>query len=133
MGASAPPVARGNEWEVVMSQHQPGDLPPDHPVSQQLSAYNEHRLDDFVACFAHDVVLARGDGAVRALGTEQLREMYIPVFAIVGRRATIVNRIAVGPWVIDHEIVSDDSGRSFEAVAAYHCVGGLIDEVRLLD
>lgn len=116
-----------------MPKHPPGDLPDHHPVNRQLTAYNDHRLDDFVACFDGAVVLLRGDGTVRAAGAEQFREVYVSVFAIAGRRATIVNRIAVGAWVVDHEIVSDDSGHSFEAVAAYRLVDDRIVEVRILD
>jgi hypothetical protein len=111
----------------------PGGLSADHPVNRQLDAYNAHRLDDFVACFAPSIRLTMGDGTVRAEGYEQLRSAYVPVFAIAGRRASIANRIAVGAWVIDHEVVVDDSGRRFEAVVAYHLVDGEIVEMRILD
>ena len=111
----------------------PGGLSADHPVNRQLDAYNAHRLDDFVACFAPSIRLTMGDGTVRAEGYEQLRSAYVPVFAIAGRRASIANRIAVGAWVIDHEVVVDDSGRRFEAVVAYHLVEGEIIEMRMLD
>jgi hypothetical protein len=110
-----------------------GGLSADHPVNRQLEAYNAHRLDDFVACFAPSIRLTTGDGTVRAEGYEQLRSAYVPVFAIAGRRASIANRIAVGAWVVDHEVVVDDSGRRFEAVVAYHLVDGEIVEMRLLD
>lgn len=111
----------------------PRGLPVDHPVNRQLDAYNAHRLDDFVACFAPSIRLTTGDGTVRAEGYEQLRLAYVPVFDIAGRRASITNRIAVGAWVIDHEVVVDDSGRQFEAVVAYRLVDGEIVEMRLLD
>jgi hypothetical protein len=55
------------------------------------------------------------------------------VFDIAGRRASIANRIAVGAWVIDHEVVVDVSGRRFEAVVAYRLVDGEIVEMRILD
>ena len=111
----------------------PGGLSADHPVNRQLEAYNAHRLDDFVACFAPSIRLTAGDGTLRAEGYEQLRSVYVPVFDIAGRRASIANRIAVGAWVIDHEVVVDDSGRRFEAVVAYRLVEGEIVEMRLLD
>jgi hypothetical protein len=111
----------------------PGGLPADHPVNRQLDAYNAHRLDEFVACFAPTIRLTTGNGTVRAEGHEQLRTVYVPVFAIVGRRATIVNRIAVGDWVVDHERIDDDSGRQFEAAVAFHLTDRQIDEMRMLD
>jgi hypothetical protein len=110
-----------------------GGLPPEHPVNRQLVAYNARRLDEFVACFAPDIRLTRGDGTVRAEGYEQLRAAYVPVFDVVGRRATILNRIAVGDWVVDHEQIDDDSGRRFEAMVAYHLADGEIREMRMLD
>lgn len=110
-----------------------GWLPADHPVNRQLSAYNAQRLDEFVACFAPNIRLTSGDGSVRAEGQVQLREAYVPVFAISGRRATILNRIAVGGWVVDHERIDEDNGRRFEAVVAFHLTDGRIDEMRMLD
>ncbi len=110
-----------------------GGLSADHPVNRQLDAYNDHRLDDFVACFAPSIRLTTNDGTVRAEGYEQLRSVYVPVFDIAGRRASIANRIAVGAWVIDHEVVVDVSGRRFEAVVAYRLVDGEIVEMRILD
>lgn len=111
----------------------PGGLSADHPVNRQLDAYNGHRLDDFVACFAPSIRLTTSDGTLRAEGYEQLRSEYTPVFDVAGRRASIANRIAVGAWVIDHEVVIDDSGRQFEAVVAFHLVDGEIVEMRMLD
>lgn len=108
-------------------------LPVDHPVNRQLAEYNAQRLDDFVACFSPDIRLTTGNGTVRAEGHVQLREAYVPVFAISGRRATILNRIAVGDWVVDHERIDEDNGRRFEAVVAFHLTDGRIDEMRMLD
>lgn len=122
--------------EVAMStpiDPPPGPLLPDHPVNRQLAAYNSHRLDEFVACFGPTIRLTTGNGTVRAEGHEQLRAAYVPVFAILGRRATILNRIVVGDWVVDHERIDDDSGRQFEAAVAFHLTGGEIDEMRMLD
>lgn len=118
----------------MSTEHDPlQSLPPDHPVNRQLAAYNAHRLDEFVACFGPAIRLTTGNGTVQAKGHEQLRAAYVPVFAIVGRRATIVNRIAVGHWVVDHECIEDDSGRRFEAAVAFHLTDGQIDEMRMLD
>lgn len=108
-------------------------LPVDHPVNRQLAAYNAQRLDEFVACFSSDIRLTTGNGTVRAEGHGQLREAYVPVFAIPGRRATILNRIAVGAWVVDHERIDEDNGRRFETVVAFHLTDGRIDEMRMLD
>jgi len=110
-----------------------GGLPVEHPVNRQLAAYNAQRLDEFVTCFAPNIRLTTGNGTVRAEGHVELRAAYVPVFAIAGRRATILNRIAVGDWVVDHERIDEDNGRSFEAAVAFHLTEGRIDEMRMLD
>lgn len=107
-------------------------LPDDHPVNRQLHAYNAHRLDDFVACFADDIVLTRPSG-VAARGKVELRAAYEATFAVPGRHATILGRIAVGNWVFDHEEVTDAAGNRLEAAVGYHLVDGEIVEMRLFD
>lgn len=108
-------------------------LPADHPVERQLAAYNDHDLGRFVACFAPACRLTKADGTVRAEGTDELRRIYTPVFAIEGRRAEVVNRIVVGDWVVDHERVHSAAGESFDALMTYHLVDGEIVEMRSLD
>lgn len=115
-----------------MSTHG-SNLPNDHPVVRQFEAYNDHRLDDFVRCFAASIRLVRADGTLRAEGHAQLRKVYEAVFDIDGRRATILNRIVVGRRVVDHELVSDASGRSFEAIVSYLVTDGEIVEMTVLD
>lgn len=113
--------------------HPAGTLPDDHPVVRQFDAYNAHLLDEFVRCFAPTIRLTHSDGSVRAEGHDQLRAVYEPVFAIPGRRATILDRIVVGHRVVDHERVDDDSGRSFEAIVTYRLEHGEIVEMTVLD
>lgn len=48
-------------------------LPDHHPVVRQFNAYNAHRIDDFVLCFAPPIRLTRSDGMLRAEGRDQLR------------------------------------------------------------
>ena len=115
-----------------MSDQRTGSLPDDHRVNRQFSAYNDHLLDEFVNCFAPSIRCTTGDGTVRAEGHEQLRALYAPLLAIPGRRATLLNRIAAGDWVVDHELVTADDDR-FEAIVAYHLVEGEIVEMRILD
>lgn len=111
----------------------PTPLPPDHPVEVQLAAYNAHDLDAFVAAYAPTVRLINGDGTVRAEGLEQFREAYVPVFAQVGRRAEIVNRIVIGNWVIDHERVHREGAEPFDAAVAYRLADGAIVDAHMLD
>ncbi|CAB4592749.1 MAG: hypothetical protein F2534_19810 [Actinobacteria bacterium] len=115
--------------------HAPDDpvakLAADHPVNRQLAAYNDHDLERFVACFHPTCRLVAADGTVRAAGHDQLREAYTPVFAVPGRRAVILDRIALGDWVVDHEEVWNDAGDRFEALVTYRLADGEIVEMRM--
>ncbi|MCX6519775.1 MAG: nuclear transport factor 2 family protein [Actinobacteria bacterium] len=106
-------------------------LPPDHPVNRQLAAYNAHDLDGFIACFHPTCRLMSADGTVRAEGPEQLHAAYIPVFAISGRHAVILDRIVLGDWVVDHEEISNEAGERFEALVTYRLADGEIVEMRM--
>lgn len=120
-----------------MSAARPNDpvaaLPADHPVNRQLEAYNAHDLEGFLACFHPSCRLTTADGQVRAEGVDAMRPLYARTLAVPGRRAVILNRIAHGDWVVDHEEVWNDAGDRFEAIMTYHLVDGEIVEMRSLD
>jgi hypothetical protein len=94
----------------------PADL-----VQRQLDTYNVQDLDGFLACYADDVVVADLNGAVSSAGLPALRKRYAELFAANPKNhARLVNRIAVGNVVIDHEDVrrSPDAA-AFQVAAIY--------------
>jgi hypothetical protein len=107
-------------------------LPAEHPVLRQLTAYNAHDLDAFVACFDADIRLTDSDGTVRASGWAELRAVYEPTLQIPELHVEVINRIAVDDWVVDHEDVTGRDGRRFHAIVAYHLRDGAIIEMRAL-
>lgn len=113
--------------------HHTEGLSADHPVVRQFEAYNAHRLEEFVLCFAPSIRLTRSDGTQRAEGREGLRAVYEVVFEIPGRRAALLNRMVVGNRVVDHELVEDAAGHSFEAIVSYRLADGEIVEMTVLD
>jgi uncharacterized protein (TIGR02246 family) len=100
-------------------------------IQRQLDAYNAQNLDAYVACYAPDVVVASLNGAVTETGREALRARYAKAFAAFPEnRARLVNRMAVGNIVIDHEDVSRGPGKEqFEILAIYTVKDGLIARV----
>ena len=100
-------------------------------IQRQLDAYNAQDLDAYVACYAQDVVAAGLNGAITETGREALRARYAKAFAAYPEnKARLVNRVAVGNTVVDHEDVCRGPGKErFEILAIYTVKNGLIARV----
>ena len=100
-------------------------------VQAQLEAYNAQDLDAYCAFFAEDVVVSDLNGAVSVRGREAYRAKYNGVFKqFPENKVELLNRIAVGSTVIDHEkVVRSPGGDSFEVIAIYTLADGKIARV----
>ena len=100
-------------------------------VQAQLEAYNAQDLDAYCAFFAKDIVVADLNGGVTTQGLEAYRTRYEGVFRqFPENKAELLNRIAVGSTVIDHEkVVRSPGGESFEVIAIYTLADGKIARV----
>jgi hypothetical protein len=106
-------------------------LSPGEVAQAQLDAYNAQDLDAFCQFYADDVVVADLNGAVTQEGLAGLRERYARMFVQHPQnRAELVNRIAVGNVVADHEhVVRGPGGETFDIMAIYTIRGGKIARV----
>jgi uncharacterized protein (TIGR02246 family) len=99
---------------------------PEEVVQRQVDAFNAHDLEAFLATYAEDAVAAGGDGMDGAIqGRQALRAHYARRLAQPGLRATIEQRVRLGRWVVDYEIVENDAG-STAALAVYELDGDVI-------
>lgn len=99
-------------------------------VQGQLDAYNAQDLDAYCACFAGDCVIADFNGDVTSDGLAAIRTRYGQLFAdFPHNRARLINRVAVGNIVIDHEDVVRAPGNGFMCAAIYTLKHGLIARV----
>jgi uncharacterized protein (TIGR02246 family) len=95
-------------------------MSPTDVVQRQLDAYNAQDLEAFMACFAPDCVIADLNGAVTHQGIDAIRARYAKLFAeFPDNHARLVNRIAVGDVVIDHEDIVRAPGNRLLAAAIY--------------
>ena len=106
-------------------------------VQRQLDAYNARDLDRFLAAYAPDATIEDGAGNVLMRGHDGMRAMYSPLFAgSPDLRAEVVNRIAVGEYVIDEERTTGFNFPGYptelHAAVVYRLVGDQIAQVRLL-
>ena len=80
------------------------------PVQEQLEAYNAGDVERFVAAYAPDVVMEDGAGNVVMQGHEAMRATYGTLFARnPNLHCRIANRIRIGEYVIDEEIITGPS------------------------
>lgn len=106
-------------------------MTPAEIVQRQLDAYNAHDLDGFAACFSEDVRIFRmpADAPVM-VGNAALRAFYADHrFSILGLRAELLNRIALGNTVADHERIHGLGEQPSEVMAVYRINDGLIASV----
>jgi hypothetical protein len=106
-------------------------LSPGEVAQGQLDAYNAQDLDAFCRFYADDVVVADLNGAVTQKGLAGLRERYARMFVQHPQnRAELVNRIALGNVVADHEhVIRGPGGETFDIMAIYTIRGGKIARV----
>ena len=103
-------------------------------VQRQLEAYNARDIDAFMACYAPDVWTEDLDGDRRLEGHAAVAVHYRALFAQNPRlRANLLDRISVGGYVVDEELVNGRTdGRTLHVAAVYRVVDGLIVSVRFL-
>lgn len=109
-------------------------MSPEQVVEKQLTAYNACDLDAFAATYAENVRITDESGRLICDGVKQLRDVYGPLFAANPNQAAIIeNRIAAGPYVIDHEtVIGRADGKTRHAVAIYRIENDTIVSVVLV-
>lgn len=97
-------------------------------VQKQLDDYNRRDLAAFVANYADDITVYRLPGTEPSIaGKAAFAKVYETTrFNLPGLRAELVNRIAFGNKVIDHERIHGVKPEPFEVAAAYEVRDGLI-------
>ncbi len=100
-------------------------------AQRQLEAYNARDIDAFLEPYADDVEVYTFPDELRYKGKETMRKQYGAMFERTkDLHCTLVNRIAVGNIVIDHERVTVAPGKPvIEAVAIYTVENGKIKKV----
>lgn len=102
------------------------------PVQHQLDAYNAHDVDAFLRCYGEDAVVRHGDGRVLMSDKDAMRAAYTQLFSQnPDLHAQVANRLEVGPWVVDEEVVTA-AGREMHALVAYEVRDGVIHTALML-
>ena len=90
-------------------------------VQRQLDAYNAHDLDRFLAQYSDDVQLFRPPEPMPILnGKAAMAEHYATKrFNLPGLHAALVNRMALGNKVIDHERITGIGSTPMDAAVVF--------------
>jgi len=109
---------------------------PESIVQRQLDAYNAHDIEALMAAYAEDAELFEHPATLLATGAAQLRERFILRFNEPNLQARLINRIVMGPMVIDHEEVArmfPEGPGKVELIAVYEVRDGRISTARFIN
>jgi hypothetical protein len=96
-------------------------------VQRQLDAYNRRDLDAFIACYASDAKLYRPPHQLAMDGHGAIAQRYRALFDQSPRlHASLVTRIVLDRFVVDHEHVEGQPKGAFDALATYEVADRLI-------
>jgi hypothetical protein len=79
---------------------------PEAVVQRQLDAYNARDIDALIAIYAADAQMFEHPAKVLAKGSAALRERFLARFKEPNLHAQLLQRVAMGKMVIDHERVT---------------------------
>jgi hypothetical protein len=106
---------------------------PREIVDGQLRAYNDRNVDDYCVLFARDAVISQlHDGTGIAHGIDAIRTYYTMRFKSPTLRCTVLSRLELGNFVIDHEQVIGLGEGTLEVIAIYEVRDALIRSVRFI-
>ncbi|MCB0705154.1 MAG: nuclear transport factor 2 family protein [Saprospiraceae bacterium] len=105
-------------------------------ADQQLVAYNKRDLESFLTFFSDTVKVYNSLHEFGYQGTQKMYEVYEGWFGMTeSMHCQIINRIATGNTVIDHERIEytiDGKENAFESIAIYKVAGDKIAEVHFV-
>ncbi|WP_233080279.1 nuclear transport factor 2 family protein [Rheinheimera soli] len=104
-------------------------IAPEQLILQQLDAYNSKDISAWLACYHPDAVQLDFHGAVLARGHNEMQQRISQRFAEADLHAQLLQRIVMGEWVIDHELIQRNflEGRGqIELLCSYQVKQGLI-------
>lgn len=108
-------------------------MTPTELAQEQLDAYNAHDLARFLAVYAEGISVYRLPATEPVMvGKAAFAAAYAERFKNPALHAKLVNRMAFGNKVIDHEYVTGLRDEAIEVAAAYKVEHGLIQSVWFL-
>jgi hypothetical protein len=103
---------------------------PEQLVQIQLEAYNHHDLELFLSVYSPYVAVYDHPCEPIMSGLDEMREHYARLFEQnPNLHAELIQRISMGPYVIDLERITGRNAEPLEVIAIYEVRDGLIQQV----
>ncbi len=103
---------------------------PLETVEATVAAYNAHDLDAYLALFTPEATFGQLGGRVLLDSREAMRGFYSQFFAArTSVQCESIERTAVGPFVLDRQVVSGGGQPALEAVLLHEVRGGLVTRI----
>jgi len=105
------------------------------PVINQLEAYNQRNIDEFIINFSENCIVEDGEGKLLMNGRKAMHESYKNMFEnSPNLHCHLASRTIVGDYVLDEERVTGRLGKKEEShvIAIYRIENNQIVHVRFL-
>lgn len=107
------------------------DLTPLEVVNKRMTLFNEHNYDDFIKLYNTNVEVYTYPTQLMGSGSDRLSSIFRSDFENKRVSVEIVNQMNNGPYVINHEIVTNN-GKKTKYISIYKVEKGLISSVRFV-
>lgn len=107
---------------------------PEELANAQLEAYNNRDIEAFLVPYSDTVKVYNDKRELLYQGKENMRTRYGDMFErLTELNCNLLNRIAVGNTVIEHEEVTFGPGPKVYAIVMYKVADNKIQEVHFID
>lgn len=109
-------------------------VPPREIIDRHLAAYNRCDIEAYCVLFSTDAVRSvLGSVEADVRGIDAIRAFYTTRFRTCSSlHCTVLARIELGAFVIDHEQVTGIAAEALQLVAIYEVRGELIRSLRII-
>ncbi|EZH75686.1 hypothetical protein ATO12_02535 [Aquimarina atlantica] len=104
------------------------NLTPLEVVNKRMNYFNEHNYDEFIKLYNTKVEVYTYPDKLMGTGSDRLASIFKKDFENKSVSVQIVNQMNNGPYVINHEIVTNE-GKETKYISIYKVEKGLINSV----
>lgn len=104
------------------------DLTPLEVVNKRMNYFNKHNYTDFIKLYNTNVEVYTYPDKLMGKGSDRLSSIFKADFESKLVSVKVVNQMNNGPYVINHEIVTND-GKETKYISIYKVEKGLISSV----
>ena len=107
------------------------NLTPLEVVNKRMNYFNEHNYDEFIKLYNTNVKVYTYPDRLMGTGSDRLASIFKSDFENKLVSVNIVSQMENGPYVINHEIVTND-GKETKYISIYKVEKGLISSVNFV-